>query len=87
MFAGTPRESLPVADDGHISALSEQITHLRELIIAMVDLDRDTRRQSELLFGLLREFKAAKLARCPAQDMLARDIAFLPGASCAQCDA
>ena len=87
MSAGTPQESMPVADDGQIGALSEQITHLRELIVAMVDLDRDTRRQSELLLGLLRELKAAKLARCAAQDMQAQDVASLPGASCAQCDA
>lgn len=40
MFAGTPQESLPVADNNaQISALSEQITHLRELIVVMVDLD------------------------------------------------
>jgi hypothetical protein len=87
MSARTLQESMPVVDDGQISALSEQITHLRELIVAMVDLDRDTRRQSELLFRLLREFRAAKLARCAAQDMQARKVASLPGASCARCDA
>lgn len=87
MSAGTPQESMPVADDGQIGALSEQITHLRELIVVMVDLDRDTRRQSELLLGLLRELRAAKLARCAAQDMQEQDVASLPGASCAQCDA
>lgn len=82
MSAATPQESMPVADDGQISALSEQITHLRELIVVMVDLDRDTRRQSELLLGLLRQLKAAKLARCLARDMQAQDVA-----SCAQCNA
>ena len=73
MFEGRPQESLLNADDRYLSQLSGQITWLRELIVVMVEQDRDTRRQSELLFEMLRTLRAAKLGRTrsrpePAQE-------------------
>lgn len=61
MLESTPQEGSSGEDDSHVSLLSEQITLLRELIIVMVAQDRDTRHQSEKLFVMLREFRAAKL--------------------------
>ncbi len=86
MVAGTPQGSALAVDDGQIGELSERITHLRELIIVMVDLNRDTRRQSELLFRLLREFRAGKLARSAAPDV-PQIRASHPGAFGVQLDA
>jgi hypothetical protein len=60
MCEGMPQEASD-ADDSHVRQLSERITHLRELIIVMVAQDRDTRRQSEKLFILLQELRAAKI--------------------------
>lgn len=60
MCEGMPQEASD-AGDGRVRQLSERITHLRELIVVMVAQDRDTRRQSEKLFIMLRELRAAKL--------------------------
>ena len=61
MLESTPQEGSSGGDDHHVSLLSEQITLLRELIVVMVAQDRDTRHQSEKLFVMLRELRAAKL--------------------------
>jgi hypothetical protein len=63
MFERTPQETSLVFDDHYVSQLSGRITHLRELIMVMVDQDKDTRRQSELLFTLLRQLRTAKMLR------------------------
>nr|WP_314626128.1 hypothetical protein [uncultured Noviherbaspirillum sp.] len=57
-----PQEA-SAADDSHVRQLSERITYLRELIVVMVAQERDTRRQSEKLFFMLRELRTAKLMR------------------------
>lgn len=61
MLERTPQQSSSDDDDYHVNLLSEQITLLRELIVVMVAQDRDTRHQSEKLFVMLRDFRAAKL--------------------------
>ena len=61
MCEGTPLEASSDAEDFQVSQLSERITLLREQIVVMVAQDRDTRRQSEKLFVMLRELRAAKL--------------------------
>jgi glutaredoxin 2 len=63
MFKSAQQESPFEVDDRYVSQLAAQISHLRELIVVMVDQNKDTRRQSELLFAMLRELKAAKLMR------------------------
>ena len=61
MCEGTPLEAPSDAEDFQVHQLSERITLLRELIVVMVAQDRDTRRQSEKLFVMLRQLRAAKL--------------------------
>jgi hypothetical protein len=85
MFEVRPQESGLNADDRSLSQLSEQIGCLRELIVVMVDQGRDTRRQSELLFEMLRALRAAKLARArsgtgPAHEAIAPATASRPRA-------
>lgn len=63
MFESAQQESTFDVDDRYVSQLAMQISHLRDLIVVMVDQDRDTRRQSELLFAMLRELQTAKLMR------------------------
>jgi glutaredoxin 2 len=63
MFKSAQQESPFEVHDRYVSQLAAQISHLRELIVVMVDQNKDTRRQSELLFAMLRELKAAKLMR------------------------
>jgi len=87
MFERTPQETSLESDDHYVSQLSERITYLRELIIVMVAQDNDTRRQSELLFTLLRQLRTARLLRmhglAGGEQQLdqADDAAVLPGAS------
>ena len=75
------RQGSPDENDRYLSQLSGQITWLRELIVIMVGQDRDTRRQSELLFEMLRALKAAKLAHALHRPMPAQDVAALAVAS------
>lgn len=81
MVDAMPRQGSPNENDRYLSQLSGQITWLRELIVVMVGQDRDTRRQSELLFEMLRALKAAKLARTLHRPMPAKDVATLAVAS------
>jgi len=87
MFERTPQETSLESDDHHVSQLSARITYLRELIVVMVDQDKDTRRQSELLFTLLRQLRTVRqlrmhgLASGEQQFDQADDGADLPGTS------
>lgn len=72
-----PQQGSPDENDRYLSQLSGQITWLRELIVVMVGQERDTRRQSELLFEMLRALKAAKLASARHRSMPAQDVAGL----------
>lgn len=60
MFESMPQEASH-DDDQHVRELSERNGRLRDLIIILVERDKDTRRHSEKLFGMLRELRAAKL--------------------------
>jgi hypothetical protein len=93
MFERTPQETSLEFDDRYVSQLAERISHLRELIIVMVDQDKDTRRQSELLFMLLGQLKTAKMLRMHGlvrggpQLEQADDAAILAGTSRSQLNA
>ena len=60
MFERTPQQNSSIEDDQYVKLLSRSITSLRELIVLMVEHDRETRRLSELLCIMLRQYKAAR---------------------------